>query len=134
MLDRIKEHYNFKKDSAFAEFLGIKPQVLSNWKSRNSFDAELVYSKCPEINPSWLLCGKEPMINHSTAGEQLVNEAHTPYHLKKRLSHLQKEIKTLTEANTIVNESGSQLQKAIQVLQEQLQATQHQLEKIKKEK
>lgn len=62
MLKQIKEHYGYRSDAQFAKFLGITPQSYSNWKSRNTFDAELIYTKCLELNPKWLLTGKGEMI------------------------------------------------------------------------
>lgn len=62
MLNKIKEYYKFNSDSDFAKYLGITPQNLSNWKSRNTFDAELIYTKCEDINPEWLLTGKGEML------------------------------------------------------------------------
>ena len=131
MLDRIKDYYSFKTDVDFAKFLGITPQVLSNWKGRNSFDAELLYNKCPELNPSWLLCGKEPMI---TEKELQVNEAKSPYVLRKKLTYLEDELKVLTEADKIMSESGSQIKKAIELLTDQFQLTEKELKNVLKEK
>ncbi|WP_417237408.1 helix-turn-helix domain-containing protein [Bizionia paragorgiae] len=131
MLDRIKDYYSFKTDVDFAKFLGITPQVLSNWKGRNSFDAELLYNKCPELNPSWLLCGKKPMITNS---ELQVNEAKSPYILRKKLTYLEDELKVLTEADKIMSESGSQIKKAITLLTDQLQLTEKELKNVLKEK
>src|SRR5690606_3848620 len=99
MLDRIKDYYSFKTDVDFAKFLGITPHTFSNWKSRNSFDAELLYNKCPELNPSWILCGKEPMITESKIQELQVNEAKSPYILRKKLTYLEDEIKVLSQAD-----------------------------------
>ena len=62
ILSKIKNHYNFKTDADFARFLGIKPQVLSNWQNRNTFDAELIYTKCVDFNPEWLLTGNGQML------------------------------------------------------------------------
>lgn len=62
MLKEIQGFYNFGKDSSFAKFLGITPQSLSNWKARNTFDAELLYTKCVDLNPEWLLTGEGSMI------------------------------------------------------------------------
>lgn len=76
IINRIKKHYGFNKDSDFANYLGISPQVLSNWKSRNTYDAELIYTKCVEVAPEWLLTGK---------GEMIKTEAPL-----KRLQHLKK--------------------------------------------
>jgi|GEM_PF-1564055 len=58
ILNKLIAHYKFKTNAEFAKFLGIKPQVLSNWKARNTFDIELISSKCLDINSDWLLTGK----------------------------------------------------------------------------
>lgn len=50
----------------FAEKLGIARTTLSSWKARNTFDPELVFSKCENINAEWLLNGGE--------GEMLKNK------------------------------------------------------------
>lgn len=62
ILNKIKNHYGFVKDSDFAKFLEITPQTLSNWKARNTFDPVLVYTKCEELNPHWLLLGEGPIL------------------------------------------------------------------------
>ncbi|WP_281237886.1 LexA family transcriptional regulator [Flavobacterium praedii] len=62
ILNKIQEHYGYKKDAHFAEFLGIPAQNLSKWKLRKTFDTELIYTKCTDLNPEWLLTGKEPML------------------------------------------------------------------------
>lgn len=62
MLDAIKEHLNLPKNADFARFLGISSQAVSNWYSRNTFDAELIYTKCEFLNPDWILTGREPML------------------------------------------------------------------------
>jgi len=65
MLDAIKRHLNMKKNTEFASFLGISSQAVSNWYARNSFDAELIYTKCDFLNPDWLLTGREPMLREN---------------------------------------------------------------------
>ena len=57
IFNEIKSYYNFVSDSEFAKFLGIKPQTLSSWHTRNTFDIELLYSKCENINAEYLLTG-----------------------------------------------------------------------------
>jgi len=58
IINKIIDHYNFNSNAEFARFLGIKPQVLSNWKSRNTYDIELLSKKCTEISTDWLVSGK----------------------------------------------------------------------------
>ena len=65
MLDAIKAYLNMTKNSEFARFLGISSQAVSNWYSRNTFDAELLYTKCDFINPAWLLTGKGSMLTNA---------------------------------------------------------------------
>ncbi len=62
ILNKIKNHYGFKKDTGLARHLDISPQTLSNWKKRNSYDPQVIYAKCPEINPEWLMTGKGFML------------------------------------------------------------------------
>lgn len=57
ILNKIKDSYQFKSDTEFASFLGIRPQTLSNWMTRNTFDIDIVYTKCVGINADFLLSG-----------------------------------------------------------------------------
>lgn len=79
ILNEIKSHYKFKKDSHFADFLGIAPTTLSSWHSRNSFDYELVYAKCGDIDGNWLLTGEGPMLRKDRDATSLVNEPRVDY-------------------------------------------------------
>lgn len=62
MLKQIKEYYKFESDADFAKHLSISRQTLSNWKARNTYDAELLYTKCLHLNPEWLLTGNGSML------------------------------------------------------------------------
>jgi len=55
ILRELKRYYNFKKDVELARHLEITPQLLSNWDSRGTFDHHILYTKCVEINPDWIL-------------------------------------------------------------------------------
>lgn len=66
ILNAIKSHYKFKSDAEFARFLDIKPQTLASWYTRNTFDHELLYSKCVEIDGNFILSGKEPILKNET--------------------------------------------------------------------
>lgn len=72
ILNSIKKQYNFKTDAEFARFLEIKPQTLATWHSRDTFDIELIYSKCEQIDANWLLSGEGKMLKTYKAHE-LVN-------------------------------------------------------------
>ena len=74
ILERIKKHKNFKSNVEFAAFLGISPQLVSKWITRNTFDIDILYAKLPELSPDWLLTGKGSMLK-SKATIGLMNEA-----------------------------------------------------------
>ena len=57
ILNSIKEAYDFSSNTELAEFLGVKPQTISSWYSRNTFDIDLIYAKCINLNPHFLLTG-----------------------------------------------------------------------------
>ena len=52
--------------TAFASKLGLKPQSINNWIARNTFDADLIFSKCDGISAEWLLTGKGDMLINKT--------------------------------------------------------------------
>lgn len=62
IINKIKEYLKFKNDKDFAEFLGIKQNTLSTWKSRNVIDYDLIIAKCDLIDANWLLTGKGNML------------------------------------------------------------------------
>lgn len=80
MLNMLQNYYGLNKDIEFASLLGISSQVLSNWKKRNTFDAELIYTKCLNINPDWLLTGNGDMFRNETSKQ--VHEPGEVYSLK----------------------------------------------------
>ncbi|MDY3337825.1 helix-turn-helix domain-containing protein [Riemerella anatipestifer] len=69
ILNKIKEYKKFSSDAEFARFLGIPAQNISKWKARNTYDTELLYTKCTELNPEWLLTGKGEMLKSKQGGE-----------------------------------------------------------------
>lgn len=79
MLDAIKTHLNMTKNADFARFLGISSQAVSNWYTRNTFDAELLYTKCDFINPAWLLTGKGSMLKDNLSGIKTIDEADSSF-------------------------------------------------------
>ena len=65
ILNTIKELYSFSTDTEFAKFLGIKPQTLSSWYSRNTFDIDLLYAKCVLVSGEFLLTGDKNFLKRN---------------------------------------------------------------------
>lgn len=62
MILALIEHYSNGNKAQFASRLGITPQGLSTWIKRNTFDAELIFSKCEGVSAKWLLTGEGELI------------------------------------------------------------------------
>lgn len=59
ILESLVNYYTNGNKAKFAAKLGIKPQTINTWLGRNSFDIELIYSKCEYLSGDWLLSGGE---------------------------------------------------------------------------
>lgn len=55
MIEMLINHYCDGNKAQFASKVGIKPQTLSMWISRNSFDAEAIFASCEGVSAKWLL-------------------------------------------------------------------------------
>lgn len=64
MLEAMISHYTKGNKAKFAILLGVSPQTISAWGARNTFDSELIYTKCSGISAEWLLTGEGPMFNN----------------------------------------------------------------------
>lgn len=81
ILNLLIKHYADGNKSRFASMLGISPQAVSTWEKRNTFDIELIYSKCENLNAKWLLTGigemfvsEEPQPQNSSSAEPMVDK------------------------------------------------------------
>lgn len=115
MLDAIKKHLKIKKNKDFADFLGISSQAISNWYTRNTFDAELIYTKCLFINPAWLLTGKGNMINEN----QLSTTAKA--NSSSNTKELIEKICELSAENALLKNAAERLEKENIILKNKLQ-------------
>lgn len=55
-------HYSGGNKSEFARMIGVSPQAVNTWITRNTFDIDIVYAKCLNLSPDWLLTGKGNML------------------------------------------------------------------------
>lgn len=58
------DHFANENKTQFAGMIGVSPQGLSTWISRDTFDTERIYSKCVGVSPHWLLTGEGPMLEN----------------------------------------------------------------------
>lgn len=71
------DHFANGNKTQFAGMIGVSPQGLSTWISRDTFDTERIYSKCVGVSPHWLLTGEGPMLeNDNTGCQHQIEPAH----------------------------------------------------------
>lgn len=58
ILERVKEYLGVQSDSQLSAVLGVKKSTISNWKTRNSIDFELLFTKCDRADIGWLIMGE----------------------------------------------------------------------------
>lgn len=58
ILNRIKLHYNLASNADLAKFMGVAPTTVSSWYTRNTFDFDLIFAKCVDLDANWLLTGE----------------------------------------------------------------------------
>ena len=70
MLDAMIAHYTSGNKAKFATLLGVSAQTISAWGARNTFDSELIYTKCVGLSSEWLLTGDGAMLRDSKNPEE----------------------------------------------------------------
>ena len=61
-LEALISHFDDGKPSRFAKRLGVSPSTISTWMSRNTIDYDLIFAKCKDVSPGWLLTGEGNML------------------------------------------------------------------------
>ncbi len=97
ILKEIKSHYGIKKDTEFAEFLGIKQSALSNWYNRDTFDLETLITKCVDIEPYWMVTGEGGMLKAKEKPTPAKDEKDSLQILKLSMSLIEQRNKMLEE-------------------------------------
>jgi plasmid maintenance system antidote protein VapI len=64
MLTAMIKHYSNGNKARFAQKIGVKPPTINTWLVRNTFDTDVIFSKCEYISAEWLLSGCGEMLNN----------------------------------------------------------------------
>ena len=128
MLDSIRFYKKFSTKKAFADYLGIRANVLSNWYSRNTFDEFTILSKIPEINRVWLLTGEGEMLNHPyNEATHNINSSNNTY-----INGVGDNSQDKTNEKNIYNEMIITQRELIDSLKEQITQYRKEIEYLKK--
>lgn len=66
-LIKLIEYYSNGNKSEFARKMGVSPQAINTWLSRDTFDVDIIYAKCERLSGDWLLTGKGSMLLDDTS-------------------------------------------------------------------
>lgn len=84
ILVRVKDAYNLDTDADLADFLGIKQNTVATWKRRDSYNLELILSKCEDMSANWLIYGEKPIwkkdIHRNLNGVTTSRESQIPFY------------------------------------------------------
>lgn len=95
IINRLKLALGLANDAELASFLGVKANTLSNWKSRNNLDYDLIFTKCDSLDFHWLITGEELKDRNSTAISSSDKDLYTFELQKKHIEKLESEIERL---------------------------------------
>ena len=79
ILTRIMSHYGLRNKTELASFLGVSPQTVSNWYSRNSIDYDLVFEKCAGLDFNWLVTGNASVYGHRIGNVSVASDVEGAY-------------------------------------------------------
>lgn len=94
ILHALINHYSNGNKSQFAKKLGISAQGLSTWISRNTFDIDIIYSKCEHISAEWLITGEGNMFKQESGPDTIKS----PSQLSPTNKRTEKAVKAFAEA------------------------------------
>lgn len=69
-LSRLKSALKMSSDAELASFLGLSPQAISSWRSRNTINFDIIIAKCVDVDLNWLVRG-----NTNTQNADIISEA-----------------------------------------------------------
>ena len=75
MILAIVDHYSNGNKAQFANKIGVTPQTISTWISRNTFDIEKIFAQCEGISAEWLLTGNGVMLKQDSLALRLPDVA-----------------------------------------------------------
>ena len=71
--------------SEFGRLLDITPSCVTAWLRRDTFDAELITEKLPDVNSAWLLLGEGEMIREGAVPPANASDTNTMTQKQKQL-------------------------------------------------
>lgn len=105
ILNELINYYSEGKIGDFAKKLGVSQQTLSNWKSRNTFDPEVIFTNCENLSAEWLLTGNGTMTKNA---ESTIEDSHYKelyFEMKKEYTNVMGHLEQVTKDQRSIIES-----------------------------
>lgn len=106
ILESLINFYTDGNKARFAAKIGVRPQTINTWIVRNTFDADVIYSKCEGVSGDYLLTGEGNIL----IKDRFANNSHEVDQLKKEIAVLKtmhgKDDKTLEIAMKLYQALG----------------------------
>ena len=90
ILEALIFHFCEGNKAKFAAKLGVKPQTINTWINRNTFDIDLVYSKCEHVSGDWLLTGNGEMLKSTSQKDESSSSTNESVSLNVFLNAIEK--------------------------------------------
>lgn len=82
-LEQLIDYYSEGKPTLFAQKIGVAPSTISSWLARNTLDYDLIFAKCEDISPEWLLTGHGNMIKQEEEDFE-ITQIHYPRSIERK--------------------------------------------------
>lgn len=123
MLKAMINHYTNGNKAKFANLLGVSAQTISAWGTRNTFDSELIYTKCVGVSADWLLTGEGSMLCDNKIPEESKRSS-TPISPTEE-SIIYRMYKEKDEENKALIRENGRLEERIRQLESQNKESEH---------
>jgi len=102
ILNRLKKHWKLKNDTALADYLGIGQNTLASWKSRNTFNYDVIIAKCNDLESLLILTEKETEFNSYLDNNKISGSNDTSELLQAYRETIESQKETInTQKNTL---------------------------------
>ena len=118
-LEALIYYYSEGNKSMFGRLIGLQPSSITNWIRRDTLDFELIYSKCADLNPHWLLTGEGEMLK-STVRQSSPQQEAAPDQFTGLIQELMNELRQKNEEIGELRERIGRADGTIESLQREL--------------